>query len=36
MLAKKLSEMRLHSSLGYMPPAEFIAAWKMQHQEKLS
>ena len=27
---------RLHSSLGYMPPAEVITAWKMQHQEKLA
>ena len=27
---------RLHSSLGDVPPAEFIAAWKMQHQEKLA
>lgn len=27
---------RLHSSLGYRPPAEFVTAWKLQHQKKLS
>lgn len=26
----------LHSSLGFVPPAEFVTTWKMQHQERLS
>ena len=30
------NQTRLHSSLGYMPPAEFVTAWRMQHQERLS
>ena len=30
------NQTRLHSSLGYVPPAEFVTAWKLQHQERLS
>jgi putative transposase len=27
---------RLHSSLGYVPPAEFARTWQMQHQDRLA
>jgi len=27
---------RLHSSLGYVPPVEFKQAWEQQHQQRLS
>jgi transposase InsO family protein len=39
MLADRRDEynhVRLHSSLGYRPPAEFAQAWQMQNQERLA
>jgi putative transposase len=39
MLADRRDEynhVRLHSSLGYRPPAEFAQAWQMLNQERLA
>lgn len=33
---EEYNQTRLHSSLGYVPPTEFVTAWKSQHQERLS